>query len=482
MTVVRMAQQPPPEEEAKVDVSSEGSTLATSSTHSAAEKLKEAQVDEKVAAGRASKIRVKLKLLPKKKVEKPLPKKTRSDQIPQTRAECEAVRNMTKKQWKAFSDAFNFFPKDTDGNINRNSLEVTAQQLGISLAGQEAYSKLECAETDGEKAMNFSDFLTTVTDKNCFIQTVFPEKSDPGSFDSVDARGILLCKVLLKMVELEALPRKTLLQIASYYQQFRDYAGHIDWMDADFLTSYRKHNSYGKHNNKTRKDLVYPMSSFVSAARISMMNEKEAAIYMERLKESAPRSSSPYAQVPVFPLILNEDTKALLKRKKNMQKLVMQRKKEPVDSTESHSIRKRNLVQEAATLQPPARSRKQKHCPTMSSEHLNRQRHPKTGNEGKTRAHEARVARQYQRDLALRQRASLLRLWQRIGGAEIGRQAGSKRFHHIFSTYSWSWNACQELVTANELQALDRLNRRHRRATRQATATKWTFLEPTRTR
>lgn len=64
------------------------------------------------------------------------------------------------------------------------------------------------------------------------------------------------------------------------------------------------------------------------------------------LPESAPRSSSPYAQVPVFPLILNEDTKALLKRKKNMQKLVMQRKKEPVDSTENCSIRKRNLVQE----------------------------------------------------------------------------------------------------------------------------------------
>lgn len=71
---------------------------------------------------------------------------------------------------------------------------------------------------------------------------------------------------------------------SSYYQQFRDYTGHIDWMDADFLTSYRKHNSYGKHNNKTRKDLVYPMSSFVSAARISMMKEKEAAIYMEQLK------------------------------------------------------------------------------------------------------------------------------------------------------------------------------------------------------
>ncbi|XP_040392522.1 EF-hand calcium-binding domain-containing protein 3 isoform X2 [Cygnus olor] len=502
MKVVRVVQQPPLEEETKVDVSGEGSILATPSIHSAPEKLKEAQVDEKVAPGRAPKTRVKLKLLPKKRVRKPLTRETSRElpQIPQMRNECEAVRNMTKKQWKAFSDAFNFFPKDTDGNINLYSLEVTAQQLGISLAGQEAYYKLVCAEADGDKAMNFSDFLTTITDKNCFIQTVFPEKSDSGSFDYVDARGILLCKVLLKLVELAALPRKTLLQIASYYQQkLRDYTGHKAWLDADFLTSYRK------NNNKTRKDLVYPMTSFVSAARIPMMKEKEAAAYMERLKGSVPRTSSPYAQVPIFPLILNEDTKTLVKPKKNMQKLLRQRKKEPVASTQTCSIHKRNHVQEAATLKPPARSRKQKRSPTISSAQPNRQHHPKTGNQGKTQAHtsvrssptphlpsrsrphstphsEARVAQQYQHSLALRQRASLLKLWRKIGGAEIGRQTGSKRFHHTFSTYSWSWNACQELVTADELQALDRLNRRHRRATRQATTTKWTSLDPTRTR
>ncbi|XP_035203372.1 EF-hand calcium-binding domain-containing protein 3 [Oxyura jamaicensis] len=451
MKAMRMVQQPPLGEEAKVDVSGEGSILATPSIHSAPKELKKAQVDEKVAPGRAPKTRIKLKLLPKKGVRKPLTRETSSElpQIPQTRTECEAVRNMTKKQWKAFSDAFNFFPKDTDGNINLYSLEVTAQQLGISLAGQEAYKKLVCAGADRDKAMNFSEFLTTVTDKNCFIQTVCPEKSDSGSFDYVDARGILLCKVLLKMVELAALPRKTLLQIASYYQQkFRDYTGHKAWMDADFLMSYRK------NNNKTRKDLVYPMTSFVSAARISTMKEREAAAYMERLKASVPRSSSPYAQVPIFPLILNEDTKTLVKPKKDMQKLLRRRKKEPVASTESCSIRKRNHGQELGPLLLPS--------PPCSQE--------------------AQVAQQYQHSLALRHRASLLKLWRKVGGAEIGRQAGSKRFHHIFSTYSWSWNACQELVTADELQALDRLNRRHRRATRQATTTKWTFLDPTRTR
>lgn len=50
----------------------------------------------------------------------------------------------------AFSDAFNFFPKDLDGNINLQNLEVLAKQLGISFDGQEAHKKLVCADADGE--------------------------------------------------------------------------------------------------------------------------------------------------------------------------------------------------------------------------------------------------------------------------------------------------------------------------------------------
>uniref|UniRef100_A0A8B9TFX1 EF-hand calcium binding domain 3 n=1 Tax=Anas platyrhynchos TaxID=8839 RepID=A0A8B9TFX1_ANAPL len=342
--------------------------------------------------GRASKIRVKLKLLPKSlMVTVHCFQKDVGQAAPFPHTPFKPLSSPCLPA--AFSDAFNFFPKDTDGNINRNSLEVTAQQLGISLAGQEAYSKLECAEADGECLMESQRGLV-------------PEKSDPGSFDSVDARGILLCKVLLKMVELEALEGSS-----PFYW---DICGL-----SNLICGYQGPRLYFLTSSVTWPWLYCdPCSIFP-------------------LPESAPRSSSPYAQVPVFPLILNEDTKALLKRKKNMQKLVMQRKKEPVDSTESHSIRKRNLVQEV----------RDKHDPRRQGCGVGTAIQP--------------VARQYQRDLALRQRASLLRLWQRIGGAEIGRQAGSKRFHHTFSTYSWSWNACQELVTADELQALDRLNRRH---------------------
>ncbi|OXB71548.1 UNVERIFIED_CONTAM: hypothetical protein H355_004008 [Colinus virginianus] len=43
-------------------------------------------------------------------------------------------------------------------------------------------------------------------------------------------------------------------------------------------------------------------------------------------------------------------------------------------------------------------------------------------------------------NLALCKHASLLKLWQKINRAQIGRQTGSKYFY-TFSTYSWSWNS-----------------------------------------
>ncbi|XP_040547788.1 EF-hand calcium-binding domain-containing protein 3 isoform X5 [Gallus gallus] len=473
MKAVRKVLQTPLGEEDKDDVSSEGSIPAALSIHSALEELKEAQVNEKaaLAPGHVPQTRVATKLSPKNKALNPLEIDTASElpEIPQTRVESEAVKNMTKKQQKAFSDAFNFFPKDLDGNINLQNLEVLAKQLGISFDGQEAHKKLVCADADGDKAMNFSDFLTIITDKNCFIQTLFPDKNDAGNFDHVDARGILLLKVLLKLVELEALPQRTLFHISSYYQQkFRDCSSEQAWTDADFLVSHKK------NNNKNRKVLVYPLSSFVSAARISLMKEKEATAYLERLKERVPESESPYARVPVFPLISKQDAKTLVKPKKDMQKQTKQRKKEPLASKESRFSCKKKQVQEAAA-KASAQSSKKKLSSAVNSERPNKRRHPPAAGKGKTQARDVQVAQRYRRNLALRKHASLLKLWHKINGAQISRQTGSRRFCHTFSTYSWSWNACRELVTAEELQAQDRRHRRFQPATRQPPWKKWLF-------
>ncbi|XP_052555440.1 EF-hand calcium-binding domain-containing protein 3 [Tympanuchus pallidicinctus] len=472
MKAVRKVQQTPMGEEDNDDVSREGSVLAALSVHSTLEEPKEAQVDEKaaLAPGHVPQTCVATELPPKKKVLNPLETDTASEltEIPQTRVESEAVKNMTKKQQKAFSDAFNFFPKDLDGNINLQNLEVLAKQLGISFDGQEAHKKLVCADADGDKAMNFSDFLTFITDKNCFIQTIFPDKNDSGNFDHVDARGILLLKVLLKLVELEALPQRTLFQISSYYQQkFRDCTSEKAWTHADFFVSHKK-------SNKNRKVLVYPLSSFLSAARISLMKEREGTVYLEQLREKASNSESPYAQVPVFPLISKQDAKTLVKPKKDMQKQTKQRKKEPVPSKETHFSCKKKQVQKTAA-KASAQSSKKKCSPAINSEHPNKRRHPPTASKSKAQPCEAQVAQRYRRNQALRKQASLLKLWQKINGAQIGQQTGSKRFHYIFSTYSWSWNACRELVTAEELQAQDGRHCCFPPATRQPLWKKWLF-------
>ncbi|XP_021233286.1 EF-hand calcium-binding domain-containing protein 3-like [Numida meleagris] len=157
-----------------------------------------------------------------------------------------------------------------------------------------------------------------------------------------------------------------------------------------------------------------------------------------------------------------------------MQKQTKQRKKEPVTSKESRLNCKKKQVQEAAP-KPPAQSSEKKRSPAINSERPKKRRHPPTARKGKAQAREAQVAQRYRYNLALRKRSSLLRLWQKIHGAQIGRQTGSRRFYHTFSTYSWSWNACQELVTADELQAQDRHHGRFQPATRQPPWKKWVF-------
>ncbi|NXC45125.1 EFCB3 protein, partial [Penelope pileata] len=370
---------------------------------------------------------------------------------------------------EAFSDAFKFFPRDMDGRIDLQSLKVIAEHMGISLDGEEAYEKLVCADADGESAMDFSDFLATITDDNCFIQTVFPDKNDSSSLDYVDARGILVLKVLLKLVELEALPEETLSQISGYYQQkFRDCVDEKVCTHSAFLMSQTK------NHNEIKKVLDNPVCCFLNAVRISLMKEREAIAYLEELKAHVPRSQSPYTQVPVFPLISKQDAKTLVKPRKDVQKLTRQRQKEQVSSAESHYDLKKKWALEAAP-KPPAQRRKKKRSIDVNSERPKTWRRPPRDSKAAAQEREARKAQHLRRSLALRKRLSLLKLWQKIGGAQISLQTGSKRFHDTFSIYSWSWNACKELLMAKELDELGHQRHRHQRAARQPARKKWVF-------
>ncbi|XP_014811959.1 PREDICTED: EF-hand calcium-binding domain-containing protein 3 [Calidris pugnax] len=279
--------------------------------------------------------------------------------------------------------------------------------------------------------------------------------SDTCNCDSIHARGILFFKLFLKLVELAALPQRILFQIISYYQQqLSDCPGQGVWVDGDFLECHKK------KPHKTQKETVYSLPSFISvpALHVSATNKRKAVGYVEHL------GGSPYAQVPIFPLVYKQDTATLTKTKKGSQKVARQRN-EPTASFRSHISHEESQGQEEGALEPPVHHTKQSCSPADTTERPDTPHSPATasnalpGSLGRTQAQKAQAANNA---YSLSQRLSLLELWQKIIKAQMGLQMDDERFHQTFCTYSWSWNACRELVTRADLRRLERQLRRQR--------------------
>lgn len=67
-----------------------------------------------------------------------------------------------------------------------------------------------------------------------------------------------------------------------------------------------------------------------------------------------------------------------------------------------------------------------------------------------------KVTGSYRKAMALRERNKVLKLWKRLRGGEIGLETDNPSFYQIFSTYTWSWNVLQDLVSPQELREYDK--------------------------
>ncbi|XP_019378464.1 PREDICTED: EF-hand calcium-binding domain-containing protein 3 [Gavialis gangeticus] len=432
-----------------------------------------------------------LKSLPKKMMLKPLPKKIHGELsgILLDRSKCKAAKNMTRNQLEAFYDAYNFFTKDSDGNIDLHGLEMTTKKLGLNLTEQEAYDELAYADVDskctsspvsvkgtvfpiprlkgmlligdivyiaGDGKVNFLDFLTIISDTKRFIQAVAPEKGNLDSFNSVDATGILLFEVLSKLMEKPALSRRTMLEIVNYYRnKFLDCTSKKAWMVMDSFICHNKRLHKLKKHQAQQKGAASPTPAFAKVAHIPVMNNKELQSCVETLRASTSTSNSPYAQVPIFPLLPNRDGVTKTRPKKDLQKLEMQRRKKRIPSFENHFFHKRNWVHEATVFKPPDDFQERRTSLSLSPQLLNKERWLTIENLNEIRTNVKQVTDTYRQGIALQERNRILKLWQKVHGRQTGLEAGTESFYHTFSTYSWSWNICQELVTPSDLRKYD---------------------------
>nr|XP_055242937.1 EF-hand calcium-binding domain-containing protein 3-like [Gorilla gorilla gorilla] len=69
--------------------------------------------------------------------------------------------------------------------------------------------------------------------------------------------------------------------------------------------------------------------------------------------------------------------------------------------------------------------------------------------------HVKRATDTYNLGIALEHRKEMLNLWQKIRGDLIGIDSRNESFYDTFSTYTWSWNVCQELLSPKDLRLYD---------------------------
>nr|XP_055167888.1 EF-hand calcium-binding domain-containing protein 3 [Nyctereutes procyonoides] len=357
-------------------------------------------------------------------------------------------KRLNTSQIQAFQDAYNFFNKDKTGCIDLHGMMCTLAKLGMNLTKRDIYNELRCADIDRDGKVNFSDFIKVLTDKNLFLKAVVPEKEK--CLDLAGNPGILLFEILSKLVETSALPRKAIMEIVSYFQRkFQETTSGMSW--SSYTTGYGK--------RRFKLDICTPPSSstaaFANAARIAIMREKDLLKFLEELKRCNPPSGSPYSKIPVFPLFPNVDGVVMGKPFKDIQKLEMLRKREPLNFFENYFFHKRDWKTQAENIKPidPVSGYP---SDILAIDQIFKKKQNWTVMDATAiKQHVKRATDTYNLRIALEHRKNMLNLWRKIRGDLIGIDTKNESFYDTFSTYTWSWNVCQELLSPKDLRLYD---------------------------
>ncbi|KAH1177041.1 EF-hand calcium-binding domain-containing protein 3-like isoform X1 [Mauremys mutica] len=191
---------------------------------------------------------------------------------------------LTQKQIAAFKDVFKVF-SSTEGNIKMRGLKLILHSVGINVTHQEIHEALNRADIDGDGQVNFTDFVTVLTDDQRFAQSmVRPKESiihDPYSVET------LFFEVLTKLVEMSALPIKSEKEVVSYYEL----------KQRNFWRSFQRKSptDYPKTSpNRKCSGLTY----FCQASRLIGLPTSQLLTSLPSLSDTASLSDSPYATIP----------------------------------------------------------------------------------------------------------------------------------------------------------------------------------------
>ncbi|XP_064421731.1 EF-hand calcium-binding domain-containing protein 3-like [Latimeria chalumnae] len=301
---------------------------------------------------------------------------------------------LTEKQIKAFQSAFGLFEKNSKGIIDISSLECTLKMVGI-----------EKNHTDIQEAFKGADIDV-------------PQGCESKSSFTKEAKETIFYDALSKMVEMSALSDKSTGEIVKYY-----------------------HKKYNKVKEK-KPDDSNVIGNYLKAARLIALTDRQLIRYLEDVKKqnASIQDNSPYTKVPGIERKKpkNEKTRAhqqFVRQEQN--DLVIPLKQEKPKESEHHRSDKGNKLITPANIKVNLPESKKKYSTYDDKLLIKKQ--------------VARAKDEYMNKWLKLKSDEVFKLWQKLKGSEIDKKAGNTRFSEIFSIYTWTWNACQEVVAPGEL-------------------------------
>ncbi|XP_063098229.1 EF-hand calcium-binding domain-containing protein 3 [Cavia porcellus] len=393
-----------------------------------------------------SELKPKLKLNP---LNAPVFHSKRDKDLPRSfQCHLQHKEKLSPSQMEAFQDVYNFFNKDKTGCIDINGMMSTLAKLGMNLTKHDVYNELKCADLDRDGKVNFSDFLRVLTDKNRFLRAVVPEKEI--CLNLTGNPGILLFEILSKLIETSALSRKTIMDIVSYFRRkFQDIRAEVLWSPNAM--------GYGKRRFKPEMCMTSGSSTaaFANAARIAITSERDLFKFLAELKRCRSPSDSPYSKIPIFPLFPNMDGTVMGKPFEDIQKLEMLRRKEPLNFFEDYFFQKRDWKAQAANVKPINPPLSYSDEILLLDQILKKKQSWTVADVAAIKQQVKRARDSYHLGIAVEHQKGMLDLWQKIRGNLIGIETKNESFYETFSTYTWSWNVCQELLSPKDLRLYD---------------------------
>ncbi|XP_027283675.2 EF-hand calcium-binding domain-containing protein 3 [Cricetulus griseus] len=351
---------------------------------------------------------------------------------------------LNPSQLEAFRNAYSFFIRDKTGCIDSHGLMATLAKLGMNLTTYDIYNELKCADIDRDGKINFSDFIEVLTDKKLFLKAVVPERKL--CLDLANNPGILLFEILSKLVETSSLNRRDIIELVSYFRK-------------KFRESYTEILSSPYSKRGFKADVCTPPRSstaaFANSARVSIMKEKDLYKFLEALKRCDLPSGSPYSKIPIFPLFPDLDSTVMGRPFKDIQKLETLKRKEPLSFFEDYFFHKRDWKAQAATVKPIKSASGYSDDILAIDQLFKKKQHWTVADAVAIKQHVKRATDTYNLGIALEHRKEMLNLWKKIRGDLIGIETNNESFYNTFSTYTWSWNVCQELLSAKDLRLHD---------------------------